>query len=76
MSFSEEDSVTCPQCGNTQPFTVWRSVNVSLDPELSGRFLDGTLTLFTCEKCGDSGRVPYNPLHHDMEQKVMFQLRW
>jgi len=59
-------------CGNTQPFTVWGSVNASLDPELKGKLLDGTLTLFKCEKCGDSGQVPYELMYHDMEQKVMF----
>ena len=49
MSSPSPETVTCPKCNHQQKFVIWKSMNVTLDPELKAKFIDGTLTTFTCE---------------------------
>jgi ribosomal protein S27E len=52
--------VACRACGHEQPFTVWRSLSVTLDPEEKQELLDGRLTSSTCQQCGDTAQVVYD----------------
>ncbi len=61
--------ITCPKCGEKQNFTMYPSINASSNPGLSEKFLDGNLTVLTCEACGFSGVVEYPMLYHDLEKK-------
>ena len=74
MSEPEEASVTCGACGHSQPFTVWSSLNVTLDKELKQELLDRRLTSSTCGQCGNTTEVVYPLLYHDMGQKLMIWL--
>ena len=65
---------TCNGCEATQSFTVWESLNVSLNPEEKIHLLNGNLTTFTCKKCGWSCNVSYPLLYHDMEKHLMVWL--
>ena len=62
MSLPEPGSVTCRACGHEQPFTVWRSLNVTLDPEQKQELLDGRLTRSTCQQCGNTVQVVHDLL--------------
>lgn len=66
--------VPCPACQNTQDFTAWESLNVTLDPERRAELLNGSLTRFTCSQCGHSAEVAYPMLYHDMEKQLMLWL--
>ena len=74
MSRTAEESVRCPGCGNEQPFVLWQSLNVTLDPEKKQELLEGRLTRFTCGKCGQPTEVVYRLLYHDMERRLMVWL--
>lgn len=45
MSQRQSTTVTCPQCGHSQDFFIWSSLNVSLDPDEKPRLLSGELEL-------------------------------
>ena len=74
MSQSSSISIKCPKCAQEQDFTAWSSINVGLNPEKKGELRSGTLTRFTCEKCGESHEVNYPVLYHDPENKFMVWL--
>ncbi len=71
MSLPITLDITCPQCSHPQQFQAWRSVNVTLDPELRDRVLSGSLNLFHCEECGTQAPVDTGLLYHDMERQFM-----
>ncbi|GAB5560527.1 MAG: hypothetical protein SynsKO_21740 [Synoicihabitans sp.] len=74
MSQSATISITCPECGEEQDFTAWNSINVSLAPDKKTALRNGSLTRFTCAKCGESSEVNYPILYHDPEKKFMVWL--
>lgn len=61
--------ITCPKCGEKQNFTIYPSINTSSNPDLAEKYLEGTLTTLTCEKCGFSGVVEYPMLYHDLDKR-------
>ncbi len=52
---------------------MWNSINVTLDPKMKEKVMDGSLFLWTCSKCGTTFRVPYPFLYHDMEHRFMVE---
>ena len=70
MSQSESTTITCPGCKHEQQFTIWHSVNVTLDPDLKDKVLDRSLTTFDCEDCGYTATIEQNLLYHDMERQL------
>lgn len=71
MSMERKETITCPECGHTQDFIIWQSLNGDLDPEAKQQLLDGTLFRFECDKCGHKSNVDYGILYHDMRHQVM-----
>jgi hypothetical protein len=71
MSQSESITITCPACKEKQPFIVWHSVNVTLDPELKRQLLDRSLITFKCLKCGHTACVEQGLMYRDMDRKLM-----
>lgn len=67
-------SVQCPKCKQSGTFRMYGSVNVTLDPGLKERLLDGSLLSYRCETCGHVTRVRHQLLYHDMARKLMVQL--
>ena len=47
MSRNHIEKVTCPGCGKEADFTVWDSVNTTLEPDLKEKVLTGDLFKFT-----------------------------
>lgn len=71
MSMPETATVTCRQCRHQEAFVIWKSLNVSLNPEKKAELLSGALTRFTCPRCQCSSTVIYPMLYHDMEKRYM-----
>ena len=69
MSSISTKPFTCPKCGHKGEFKMYNSVNVTLNPKLKDRVLNGDIFDWTCPKCGESLSVRYNLLYHDMENK-------
>lgn len=71
MSMERKETITCPECGHTQDFIIWQTLNGDLDPEAKQQLLDGTLFRFECDKCGHKSNVDYGILYHDMMHQAM-----
>lgn len=50
---------------------VYNSVNVTSDPELKERLLNGELNVGICKKCGTRHVISVPVLYHDMDLKFM-----
>ena len=69
MSLQQEVSVSC-ECGFEMNANIWVSIN-TLNKDLVQRFLNDTLNIFECPKCGRSNFMPYPILYHDIERALM-----
>ena len=74
MSKVKTIKLTCPECGEEFEYELYESANVTLDPELRGKVLDGSLFAPVCPKCNFCGVYLHPFLYHDMEHKFMIQL--
>ena len=63
--------VRCPDCNTESPFTLYRSLNVTLNPAEKQTLLAGQLFRFKCPNCGAATQVLYPMLYHDMQRKLM-----
>lgn len=75
MSRSHQEPIRCSSCNAQQDFTVWESINVTIDPNLKQALLNGDLTTFRCNRCGAEAHVAYDTLYHDMDNSLMIWLK-
>jgi hypothetical protein len=75
MSRNHEEPIRCASCNAQQDFTVWESINVTVDPHLKQSLLNGDLTTFRCKRCGNEAHVAYNCLYHDMDNSLAIWLK-
>lgn len=74
MSDMEVVTITCPHCGKAHEFQLFKSVNVTLNPELKEKLLSRELFTFRCPSCGGTKLVFHACLYHDMQRHIMIQL--
>ena len=74
MSRIEKTTFTCPKCRKESAFTIWHSVNTTLNPEMKERIIDGSAFVHVCPSCGYKTRTLWNMLYHDMANQIMIQL--
>lgn len=74
MTKLSTEELVCPECDLEQLFTVYNSVNVSMNPEAKEKLIDGELTVFTCDACGHQIEMVYPILYHDMEKELIIYL--
>lgn len=70
MSTSHIEKILCENCNALQDFTIWDSINVTVDPKLKAPLLSGELTTFHCQGCGYKASVFYDFLYHDMDHSL------
>ena len=71
MSMEHKEKLTCPKCGKESEFTVWQSINTTLDPEMKNAVRDRSAFRFKCAHCGHTANVDYPFLYHQMEDQIM-----
>ncbi|MDD6708201.1 CpXC domain-containing protein [Eubacterium pyruvativorans] len=71
MSRSKEVMLTCPECKQDSSFTIWESINTTLDPEMKQAVLDKSAFLFECPKCHKKTNEDYGFLYHQKEDNIM-----
>lgn len=71
MSSRMQEEITCPVCKKTSQYTMWRSINTKLNPEVKPAVRDGSAFMFTCPHCGERTHVEYGFLYHQMEDQIM-----
>ena len=74
MSIINEALAPCTKCGQQQKITVYRSINISENPELKDKVRNGSLFLWECPHCGQMNLAKYETLYHDPEAKLMVWL--
>ena len=74
MSRHHIEKVTCPSCHHEGDFELWDSINTALDPEMKERVLNQSIFLYTCPNCGETFRLNYPTLYHQMEDLIMIYL--
>ena len=74
MSRHHIEKVTCPSCHHEGDFELWDSINTALDPEMKEKVLNQSIFLYTCPSCGETFRLNYPTLYHQMEDLVMIYL--
>lgn len=73
MSVQEQVEAKCPACGEESQATVWRSMNVTEDPDAKELLLAGTVNVFQCPKCRYESLLDVDFLYHDMERQFSVQ---
>jgi hypothetical protein len=73
MADSQIEIHQCPDCQHRQEVTVWKTLDVTLDPGLRDRLFKGEINGFTCRKCGMAGRIKSSLLYHDMARQFCVQ---
>lgn len=74
MSIINKARAACTKCGNTNEITIYRSINISENPELERKVMDGSLFVWECPHCGTVNLARYETLYHDPEGKLMVWL--
>lgn len=74
MSITNEALAPCSKCGQQTKVTVYRSINISENPELKEKVKDGSLFLWECPECGQVNLAKYETLYHDPASKLMVWL--
>ncbi len=73
VSVKESVEAKCPSCGEESSTTIWRSMNVTQDPDDKELLLAGTANVFRCPKCQYESMLDIDFLYHDMERKFCVQ---
>jgi hypothetical protein len=76
MSVPSQEKIACRYCQQEQEFTLWQSINATLDPSLKDQLMSGELTTFTCQSCQKNAEVVWPLLYHDMERELMVHIRF
>ena len=74
MSIIKEASAPCSKCGEKQVIRIYRSINVSEDPQLKEKVRNGSLFLWECPHCGQVNPAKYETLYHDPAARLMVWL--
>lgn len=74
MSKQNARTLNCPKCGAENQVILWDSVNVTLDPEMKARILEGDFFRHECQSCNCLAGLVYPFLYHDMDRKLMVYL--
>ena len=74
MSIINQALAPCRKCGQQHTVNVYRSINISENPELKDKVRDGSLFLWECPHCGQVNLAKYETLYHDPAAKLMVWL--
>ena len=71
MSMTTSEKTKCPKCGAEIEFTLWQSLNATLDPDEARKLRRCEFGLVVCPKCGETTLMLYPILYHDMAAHAM-----
>ena len=74
MSACEKTEVICPKCNAPQLFDDWIVVNVTSNPEMKARVMEGDLFTLTCSLCKEQTHIQKPLLYSDIEKNFMVHL--
>ena len=74
MSITAKALAPCSRCGEKTEITIYKSINISENPELKEKIRNGSLFIWECPHCRQANLARYETLYHDPEQKIMIWL--
>ena len=74
MSIIAKALAPCSKCGEKSEITIYKSINISGNPELKEKLRDGSLFIWECPHCHQANLARYETLYHDPEKKIMIWL--
>lgn len=63
--------IQCPTCGKKQKKDFWLNIDVSVNPNLKEKVLNGSIFQLECKRCKNSVTMEYNCMYHDMKNKLI-----
>ncbi|MVO09984.1 hypothetical protein GOQ30_12505 [Flavobacterium sp. TP390] len=75
MSLSTTISENCPHCNSIQEIEYYQTVNITADPNLKDKVLNGTLNSKICTDCLKEINIFSGFLYHDMKNRLMFEVK-
>jgi tetratricopeptide (TPR) repeat protein len=76
MTQRRSEEMTCPGCKQVQKVDIWDSINVTSDPQLMEKFINGEINVFECNGCGACEPLFIDWLYQDMEKKIMIFVQY
>ena len=71
MSLEQQIQHNCPHCNTIQDLKIYNSVNVTIEPELKNKVLQGKLNSQQCTNCKKEINIVSGFLYHDMVNQLM-----
>lgn len=68
---TSEIQASCSRCKEAGKVTSYTSINISENPELKDKVLDGSLFVWECPHCGTMNLIQSQTLYHDPAEKLM-----
>ena len=75
MSEIQNNTFTCPQCGEDGPLQMWTSINVAHDPDARRRIEDLSVFEWTCPNCKKTALVLHPCLYHDVANEFNTEIK-
>ena len=76
MSSIAFQEIECSHCHRMLKFTMFESLNTTLDPQYKPKVLDLSLFDVSCPDCGNTMHARYGFLYHDMDRRYMISVHW
>ena len=71
MSTEVIKEIICPQCGESQKYRLYASINAQENPELKQQVLEETLFDWRCDRCNYFAAMAYPFLYSDPEKRYV-----
>lgn len=69
------DTAKCPKCHHSTEWAVWPMIDVSTDPNLRDKILDGSLFAWKCNNCGEQIGVLNDLIYKDPHNQFAIMLQ-
>ncbi len=73
MSLAGKHILQCPKCGHQQETMIWKSVNVTHEPELKNKLFAAEINALDCSQCKNRTFVNTPLMYNDMRLKFCVQ---
>lgn len=73
MTVKTTEKINCPNCQHEQMVDIYRTLNVTVDPDDKKRLFKGEINAFKCENCGEQIHISTPLMYHDMMLRFVVQ---
>ena len=74
MTEIAKERFQCPSCGCEGEADVYKAIDVTMNPELRERVIEGGILFADCPKCGEQLKLPEEVLYSDTERRFLINM--